>query len=244
MPKFEPYVTRPIEVFILLSLLGFEWIRQQFRELDRDSKYSWYAQIGLTVIALISNIVRAFFSKYNYPWAAAFVRPLMLVCLFRTIRQYTFRYLYVIKDSMPMVLFTLVYLCYFSWVFQKIFAGTLEGVQYMSTYPDAVFNMLVLLTTSNYPDVMLPAVQENRLYFFLFFTYLILGLFLILNLLLAIIYSNFKNHFESQIGNREEDRTKFLYEKFKYHADGEEHLDETKMYKYFVMIHAIVTKTD
>jgi len=56
--------------------------------------------------------------------------------------------------------------------------------------------MLVLMTTSNFPDVMLPAYQISRLNALFFIIYLLLGLFLMMNLLLAIFYSNFKLRFE------------------------------------------------
>ena len=51
---------------------------------------------------------------------------------------------------------------------------------------------------------MLPAYEVSRWYFLFFGGYLILGLFLIMNLLLAIIYSNFKSRFEKQIEDKDE----------------------------------------
>lgn len=97
------------------------------------------------------------FQIYSYPWVAAFIRPFYLVVSIRLIREYWNRYFLVMLDSMPMVAFIIVYILYFSWMGQRLFSGTLEGVQYFGTYGDSCFNMLVLLTTSNYPDVMLPA---------------------------------------------------------------------------------------
>ena len=59
--------------------------------------------------------------------------------------------------------------------------------------------MIILLTTANYPDIMLPSYEVNHSYFLFFFVYLVIGLFLILNLLLAIFYSNFKYRFNMAI---------------------------------------------
>jgi len=42
---------------------------------------------------------------------------------------------------------------------ERIFAGTVEGVEYFSTLVESLNTMMVLLTTSNYPDVMLPAYE-------------------------------------------------------------------------------------
>jgi hypothetical protein len=95
-----------------------------------------------------------------------------------------------------MVILLFTWILYYAWIGNYIFAGTLQGVMYMGDLSDSFFNMMVLMTTSNYPDVMLPAYQQNRNYFLFFGSYLILGMFIILNLLLAIIYSNFKSFFE------------------------------------------------
>ena len=90
-----------------------------------------------------------------------------------------------------MVMFILVYIMYFAWMGQRMFSGTIEGVQSFPTFFDAFYNMFVLITTSNYPDVMLPSYGENRAFALFFIFYLTIGLFLLMNLLLAIFYSSY-----------------------------------------------------
>ena len=94
-----------------------------------------------------------------------------------------------------MVVFIAIYILYFSWMGERIFSGTLEGVQYFSSFGDSSFNMFVCMSTSNFPDVMLPAYQLNRWFAIFFLIYLILGLYLMMNLLLGIFYSNYKIRF-------------------------------------------------
>lgn len=53
--------------------------------------------------------------------------------------------------------------------------------------------MTILLTTSNFPDIMLPALHGNTINFLFFFSYLTLGLYFMLNVLLATIFSGYKN---------------------------------------------------
>lgn len=74
--------------------------------------------------------------------------------------------------------------------------------------------MLVLLTTSNFPNIMMPAYQENRWNCIFFIIYLAIGLFLLLNLLLAIYYANYKKRFEETIDSFVVERNKFLEGKF------------------------------
>ena len=66
--------------------------------------------------------------SYNYPWLAAMIRPFYLIFSIRLLRNYVMRYILVIQDSLPMVLFTVVYILYFAWMGQRLFSGTLEGV--------------------------------------------------------------------------------------------------------------------
>ena len=56
--------------------------------------------------------------------------------------------------------------------------------------------MIILLTTANFPDVMLPAYNKNYFYAWLFVIYLIVGLFLLLNMLLAKVFANYKKQLE------------------------------------------------
>ena len=119
-----------------------------------------------------------------------------------------------------MVTFIVIYIFYFSWFGYTIFQGTLQGTTFMPNMGDTLFNMIVLMTTSNYPDVMLPAYQANRWMCFFFITYLFVGLFLILNLLLAIIFNIFKENYEQDLQNAEETRTEYLERRFLHLADG------------------------
>ena len=102
-------------------------------------------------------------------------------------------------DSIQMIGFITMYVLFFGFLGMRIFEGTVEGVSYFSTYVDSIFNMLVLLTTTNYPDIMLPAYSTNRLMSLYFIVYLLLGLFLILNILMALFYNNYKTRYENTL---------------------------------------------
>jgi len=126
-----------------------------------------------------------------YPYVNAFIRPVIFSLSVRSVKSFWRRYLVVIKSSLPMVTFIGIYVFYFAWMGSVLFAGTIEGVNTFSNLDDSFFYMFVLLTTSNYPDVMLPAYSQKRRYATFFIFYLVMGLFMFMNLLLAIFYSNY-----------------------------------------------------
>jgi hypothetical protein len=154
-------------------------------------------------------------------------------------RNFSAQYVVVMKDSSQMVAFIAFFVCFYSWIGKNIFAGTIEGVMYFPTFADSVFHMLVCLTTSNFPDVMLPAYLVNRVSCLYFLFYLIMGLFLFLSLLLAIVYSNFKIRFLKKIEKGNDKRSYFLLEQFNLLSDGKEYLTELETYKMFILISSL-----
>ena len=52
--------------------------------------------------------------------------------------------------------------------------------------------MLILLTTANFPDVMLPAYNMSFYWSLYFISFLLLGLYALLNLLLAQVFNSFR----------------------------------------------------
>ena len=73
-----------------------------------------------------------------------------------------------------------------------LFRNTEEGRIYFPDFPNSMVNMLVLLTTANYPDVMMPAYNASRPSVLFFMSFLLVGLFFCMNLVLASVYNNYK----------------------------------------------------
>ena len=141
---------------LLVGLCLFAWVKNQFREHDSTSLLAWRIVIAMTVISVGDNLW-GLIDQYHYAWGAALIRPFYLVVSIRVLRIYCVRYLLVIKDSVPIMVFTLTFILYFSMMAQRLFQGTLQGVKYFNSRTDAFYSMFVLITTSNYPDIMLPS---------------------------------------------------------------------------------------
>ena len=74
-----------------------------------------------------------------------------------------------------------------------------EGDQHFSTVWDSFVNLTVTLTTANHPDIMMPIYRRNRFAAIYFVVFLIIGLFLLFNIFIAVIYNQFKGFFQKSL---------------------------------------------
>ncbi|XP_030233285.1 two pore channel protein 2 [Gadus morhua] len=109
-----------------------------------------------------------------------------------------------IKRTLPeiasVILLLALHLCLFTMIGMLLFAKTDEPERngewglYFRNLPQAITSLLVLLTTANNPDVMIPAYTLNRAYSIFFITFSVFGTYFLMNLLTAIIYNQFRGY--------------------------------------------------
>ena len=93
------------------------------------------------------------------------------------------------RDSFA-VLMTIFFFIAFTSVFcWAYFMYLNEGYTVLPTVGESYYQFLILLTTANFPDVMMPAMYDKFYYCLIFIFYLCFGLFFLLNLLLANVYN-------------------------------------------------------
>ncbi|XP_055080265.1 two pore channel protein 1 isoform X2 [Periophthalmus magnuspinnatus] len=83
-----------------------------------------------------------------------------------------------------MVIFAILGFCLFS---------TNTADPYFNTLENSLVSLFVLLTTANFPDVMMPAYAKNRWSCVFFIVYLSIELYFVMNLLLAVVFDTFND---------------------------------------------------
>ena len=83
-------------------------------------------------------------------------------------------------------------------LFQKKKLGE-SGNGYFADFLDSFWDLYVLVTTANSPDVMMPAYDTNQGYIVFFVAFLLVNLYLFMRVFLAVIYNSYKNNLRLEV---------------------------------------------
>ncbi|XP_030627734.1 two pore segment channel 3 [Chanos chanos] len=163
--------------------------------------------IVIVVLSLIDLIIYAALELVGHStvrWSRV-LRPLLLVNItegrqlrraFRSIRNAMLEILYVFLMFMFSVLmFSLMALK----LFGKRGLKTSEGNPYFTDYLEIVFDLYVLVTTANSPDVMMPAYNYSSYFSIFFIIYILINTYIFMSVFLAVVYNNYKKYLKEEV---------------------------------------------
>lgn len=105
------------------------------------------------------------------------------------------RFIRQILQSLPPIFDMLLLIFFFVTVYSVLgyylFKSTTDVHNHFDTLFNSFVNMFVLLTTANFPDIMMPAYSKSKWYSLFFISYLCIVLYLLMNLMLAVVYETF-----------------------------------------------------
>lgn len=80
------------------------------------------------------------------------------------------------------------------------------GPTFFDTYLNTLYNLFVSLTTSNYPDVMMPIFSQWRISGLFFMVFMTVNYFLLYNIVTAYFYYNYKTELVKEVADFHETR--------------------------------------
>ncbi|KAJ8366122.1 hypothetical protein SKAU_G00149530 [Synaphobranchus kaupii] len=84
-------------------------------------------------------------------------------------------------------------------LFGKRGLKTNDGSSYFTNYLQIVFDLYVLVTTANSPDVMMPAYNANIFFAVFFIVYILINTYIFMSVFLAVVYNNYKKYLKEEV---------------------------------------------
>ncbi|XWS39459.1 hypothetical protein CRYUN_Cryun18bG0056000 [Craigia yunnanensis] len=145
---------------------------------------------------------------------APYVRVIIFILSIRELRASIFILAGMIGTYLNVLALWLLFLLFASWVAYVMFEDTQEGKLVFTSYGTTLYQMFVLFTTSNNPDVWIPAYKASRWYCLFFVLYVLIGVYFVTNLILAVVYDSFKSELVKQVSEMDRKRRSILCKAF------------------------------
>ena len=158
------------------------------------------------VLLLIDTLVRV-----GIPYPAGYFAPYLRVIMMCVYSPSICRELRLVwRTTVPLVGILVVlasFLLFNAWVGILIFAANIPGSQggvYFTSLWETGWQLFILLTTANYPDVMMPAYNTARFAVVFFGLFVTLGTFFLVNIVTAVVSNAYNALLEDEIAERAE----------------------------------------
>ncbi|RXN34024.1 tau-tubulin kinase 1-like isoform X1 [Labeo rohita] len=112
-----------------------------------------------------------------------------------------------IRNALPQISYVFLLFMFsvlvFSLMALKLFGKrgllTIDGSPYFTDYLDIVFDLYVLVTTANSPDVMMPAYNYSVFFTIFFILYIVINTYTFMSFFLAVVYNNYKKYLKEEV---------------------------------------------
>ncbi|XP_003739242.2 two pore calcium channel protein 1-like [Galendromus occidentalis] len=178
------------------------------------------ALIGLIIIDLIQYTIAIKLNGFSRRYTRV-LRPLFIINL--TENKQIRRAVRNIRRTLPKVVDVLILflltMSIFALVSLRLFSAkgikSPDGTPYFTEgFFENFYQLYVLVTSANNPDVMMPAYAQSHWYAIFFFVYLLVCMYIFLNIILAVVYNNYKEHLRNEVCSMVIERRKNLRKAF------------------------------
>ena len=228
-PTLSPILVACLEFCCLSFIVFFRWSKTKWGETDTEGRnYNLVFAIAFGV-QFVDDIVAI--SLFRRPYLSNIMRPIVFGCFLHLVRVNARQFVHDLFDSLSMLILIFLFIGIYGIVGVYLFRYSFEGFQNFGTFDAACYNMIILMTTANFPDVMLPAYSTNYWYMIYFVSYLTIGLYFMMSFLLANVFNKFKERLEQQADRIRQDTERLLiklFNRFDYQNKGYLSYDEAK----------------
>lgn len=184
-----------LAVISLLFWIKFHWMGTHYFVRHKRTMIK-----SIVLILMVTEAIVVLLRQDSHFRVTRSLRPVFLIdnYYFGGVRRVIRQTIQSLRTFMEMLLLLLFFLVFFSISGFYLFSSVPEYEQFTTIW-NSFISLYVLLTTSNFPDVMMPAYKHNQLYVLFFVFFLCVNLYFLLNIVsfchLCSINANLSSNF-------------------------------------------------
>ncbi|KAG5597128.1 hypothetical protein H5410_038360 [Solanum commersonii] len=204
-------VTLLLLVIHILFPISYEGFHLYWRSLLNRLKFVLLLILVADIVVYILFLADFYYLPFRI---ASYLRVVFFILNIRELRDSFFILAGMFRTYLNVVALTALFLLFSSWLAYVFFEDTQQGKTMFTSYGTTLYQMFVLFTTSNNPDVWIPAYKESRWYCLFFVLYVLLGVYFVTNLVLAVVYDSFKSELVKQVAEKDRRKLRTLKKAF------------------------------
>ncbi|XP_053616842.1 two pore channel protein 1-like isoform X2 [Plodia interpunctella] len=171
-----------VELHLKLKWIGWSTILKHKRTMIK----------GITLLIMLLEAVVVLCRQSSHFRVTRALRPIFLVDTrhFGGVRRFIRQILQSLPPIIDMLGLLMFFVATYSLLGYYLFSEHIDNGHFR-TISDCFVSMFVLLTTANFPDVMMPSYAKSKWYALFFILYIITVLYVLMNLMLAVVYETF-----------------------------------------------------
>lgn len=142
--------------FMSLTFIGFyEVSKSKWGTMRKETRIRNLIFVIAFIVIIIDNIFAIL--MFSRPFISNIMRPLVYGTFVNLVRLNFKEFYQSLHDSAQFLIAMFSFVFAYSLIGVYLFRYSYEGFNYFSSFRDSVYNMVILMSTANFPDIMLPA---------------------------------------------------------------------------------------
>ncbi|KAL0712072.1 hypothetical protein Bca4012_019050 [Brassica carinata] len=214
----------PLESSRLVLTLLILLVHTFFPISYEGSRIFWTSRLNLVKVACVVVLIVDVLVDFLYlsPLAfdflpfrvAPYVRVIIFILSIRGLRDSLILLSGMLGTYLNILALWMLFLLFASWIAFVMFEDTKQGLTVFTSYGATLYQMFILFTTSNNPDVWIRAYKSSRWSSLFFVLYVLIGVYFVTNLILAVVYDSFKEQLAKQVIGMDQMKRRMLEKAF------------------------------
>ena len=226
IPKVRTKVTTTLNLLAYAMLATFIVMRLFIKKRNRTTVTRSVIMLTLILVAAGDLIWVLASVKRSTNAVVQIFNAALIIFFVRAIREVWSQFMNVMVKSVPVFGILIAFFVMYTITGFILFANSEKSSDF-ATMNDSSYTIFIMFTISNYPDVQTPYFADNRLAFIYFWSFLLIGIFLLSNLLLATIFLNYKKLVNSKVKKYEGRVDDYFHKLFAKLEDGNGFIKDT-----------------